>query len=105
MKAARYEGLDAGKAGTLFLTEIVDVPRFGQPNPATVSKFDFTTRKTEPFLSGIRAFAVSANGEKVLYRQGEGWFIAGTDRKSTHLNSSYGYILYSRFCLETDTVY
>src|SRR6266550_5463606 len=78
MKAARYEGLDAGKAGTLFLTEIVDVPRFGQPNPATVSKFDFTTRKTEPFLSGIRAFAVSANGEKVLYRQGEGWFIAGT---------------------------
>ncbi len=78
MKAARYEGLDAGKAGTLFLTEIVDVPRFGQPNPATVSKFDFTTRKTEPFLGGIRAFAVSANGEKVLYRQGEGWFIAGT---------------------------
>ena len=78
IKAARYEGLDAGKAGTLFLTEIVDVPRFGQPNPATVSKFDFTTRKTEPFLSGIRAFAVAANGEKVLYRQGEGWFIAGT---------------------------
>jgi len=78
IKAARYEGLDAGKAGTLFLSEIVDVPRFGQPNPATVSKFDFTTRKTEPFLSGIRAFAVSANGEKVLYRQGEGWFIAGT---------------------------
>jgi tricorn protease len=78
IKAARYEGLDAGKAGTLFLTEIVDVPRFGQPNPATVSKFDFTTRKTEPFLSGIRACAVSANGEKVLYRQGEGWFIAGT---------------------------
>jgi tricorn protease len=78
IKAARYEGLDAGKAGTLFLTEIVDVPRFGQPNPATVSKFDFTTRKTEPFLSGIRAFAVSAKGEKILYRQGEGWFIAGT---------------------------
>src|SRR5207253_1277968 len=78
IKAARYEGLDAGKAGKLFLTEIVDVPRFGQPNPATDSKFDFTTRKTEPFLSGIRAFAVSANGEKVLYLQGEGWFIAGT---------------------------
>ena len=78
IKAARYEALDSGKAGTLFLTEIVDVPRFGQPNLATVSKFDFTTRKTEPFLSGIRGFAVSAKGEKVLYRQGEGWFIAGT---------------------------
>ncbi|HYL83550.1 MAG TPA: PDZ domain-containing protein [Candidatus Angelobacter sp.] len=78
IKAARYEGLDIGKAGTLFLTEIVDVPRFGGPTPLTVSKFDFTTRKTEPFLGGIRAFVVSANGEKVLYRQGEGWFIAAT---------------------------
>jgi tricorn protease len=78
IKAARYEGLDTGKAGTLFLSEIVDVPRFEGPTPVTVSKFDFTTRKTEPFLSGINGFGVSANGEKVLYRQGPGWFIAAT---------------------------
>ena len=78
IKAARYEGLDAGKAGTLFLSEIVDVPRFEGPTPVTVSKFDFATRKTEPFLGGINGFGVSANGEKVLYRQGPGWFIAGT---------------------------
>jgi tricorn protease len=78
VKAARYEGLDTGKAGTLFLSEIVDVPRFEQQTPFTVSKFDFTTRKTEPFLSGINGFGVSANGEKVLYRQGPGWFIAAT---------------------------
>jgi tricorn protease len=78
IKAARYESLDTGKAGTLFLTEIVDVPRFREPTPLTVSKFDFTTRKTEPFLGGVRAFVVSANGEKVLYRQGQGWFITGT---------------------------
>jgi len=77
IKPARYEGLDTGKAGTLFLSEIVDVPRF-EPTPVTVSKFDFTTRKTEPFLSGINGFAVSANGEKVLYKQGPGWFIAAT---------------------------
>jgi tricorn protease len=79
IKAARYEGLDTGKAGTLFLSEIVDVPRFEGPTPVTVSKFDFSTRKTEPFLSGINGFGVSANGEKVLYRQGPGWFIAKTD--------------------------
>jgi tricorn protease len=78
IKAARYEGLETGKAGTLFLSEIVDVPRFGEPAPVTVSKFDFTTRKTEPFLSGINGFAVAANGEKALYRQGPGWFIAAT---------------------------
>ncbi len=78
IKAARYEGLDTGKAGTLFLSEIVDVPRFEGPTPVTVSKFDFSTRKTEPFLGGINGFGVSANGEKVLYRQGPAWFIAAT---------------------------
>jgi tricorn protease len=78
IKPARYEGLDIGKAGTLFLSEIVDVPRFHEQPLVTVSKFDFATRKTEPFLSGINGFGVSANGEKVLYRQGPGWFIAGT---------------------------
>jgi len=80
IKAANYVSLDTGKAGTLFLSEIVDVPRFEERSPAvTVSKFDLTTRKTEPFLSGINGFAVSANGEKVLYHQGPGWFIAKTD--------------------------
>ena len=76
IKPANYVGLDAGKAGTLFLTEIPDVPRFEPQTPTTVSKFDLSTRKTEPFLGGINGFTVSANGEKVLYRQGPAWFIA-----------------------------
>ena len=44
-----------------------------------MTKFDLNTRKTEPFLSGINGFAVSANGEKTLYRHGKAWFIAKTD--------------------------
>src|SRR5712692_8784780 len=72
IKPANYVRLRTGKAGTLFLSEIVDVPRFEGPTPVTVSKFDLTTRKTEPFLSGINGFGVSANGEKALYRQGKG---------------------------------
>jgi tricorn protease len=78
IKAENYVGLDAGKAGTLFLSEIPDVPRFEPATPVTVTKFDLKTRKTEPFLGGIGGFAVSANGEKVLYKQGQGWFIAAT---------------------------
>jgi tricorn protease len=78
IKPANYVRLAAGKAGTLFLEEIPDVPRF-EPTPGTVTKFDFKTRKTEPFLGGVRGFEISANGEKVLYRQGPGWFIAKTD--------------------------
>src|SRR5450432_3307159 len=61
IKAANYVALDAGKAGTLFVTEIPDVPPLNAPTLATVSKFDLTSRKTEPFLGGLSGFAVSAN--------------------------------------------
>ena len=60
------------------MSEVPDVPRLEERTTVSVSKFDLSTRKTEPFLSGLRSFSVSANGEKVLYRQGPGWFIAPT---------------------------
>jgi tricorn protease len=78
IKPANYVSLDTGKAGVLFLSEIPDVPRLEPQTPVTVSKFDLTTRKTEPFLSGINGFTVSANGEKLLYKLGPAWFIAAT---------------------------
>jgi tricorn protease len=79
IKPANYIQLVAGKAGTLFVAEIADVPRFEQgPPAASISKFDLTTRKTEPFVSAVTAFTVSANGEKALYKQGPGWFISAT---------------------------
>jgi tricorn protease len=78
IRPANYVSLDRGKAGTLFVSEIPDVPRFDAPTLVTVSKFDLTTRKTEPFASGVGSFFVSANGEKALYRQGPSWFIAAT---------------------------
>jgi tricorn protease len=82
IRQANYVQLDAGKTGVLFLGEIADVPRFGEPPSSTVTKFDLSTRKTEPFVGGVSAFGVSANGEKVLFRQGPPpagkWFIAGT---------------------------
>jgi tricorn protease len=80
LKAANYITLDTGKAGILFLTEIPDVPAVNAPTFGTVTRFDLTTRKTEPFLSGVSGFGVSANGEKVLYHLGEGpaWFIAAS---------------------------
>jgi len=82
IRAANYVQLDGGKTGVLFLSEIVDVPRFADPPSITISKFDLETRKTEPFVSGVTAFLVSASGEKVLFRQGpppaSPWIIAGT---------------------------
>jgi tricorn protease len=82
IKASNYVALDAGKTGILFLSEIPGVPSLTEPTMISVSKFDLSTRKTEPFLGGVSAFIVSANGEKVLYRQGPGqaapWFIAAS---------------------------
>jgi tricorn protease len=78
IKAANYIGLDAGKTGVLFLSELPDVPRFDPVVPVNISKFDLSTRKTEPFLGGINGFTVAGSGEKVLYRQGPAWFIVPT---------------------------
>lgn len=79
IKPANYVGLEKGKAGILFLTAIPDVPSLTGPTLATVTKFDLSTRKTEPYVGGVSAFTVSANGEKTLYHVGPGgpgWFIA-----------------------------
>ena len=79
IRPANYIELDPGKTGILFLSEIVDVPRFNEPPAVTVSKFDLSTRKTEPYLSGVTQLYFSANGEKALFRQGPPpagpWFI------------------------------
>jgi tricorn protease len=78
VKAGNIVALDAGKAGTFFVTEVVDVPRLHEPTHGSVSKFDLSTRKQEPFVAGVDSFAVSANGEKALYKQGPNWFITPT---------------------------
>src|SRR5262249_51179403 len=81
--AHNYVGLKAGKAGTLFLAEVpanlltIPPPQPGQPlGILTVTKFDLATRKTSPVVSNVAAFDVSFNGEKMLHRQGDKWFIA-----------------------------
>lgn len=79
---ANYAQLDPGKTGILFLSELPDVGRLSDPQLTNVSKFDLSTRKTEPYVSGVSLFAVSANGEKALFRQGPApsntWVIAST---------------------------
>ncbi|MGA9856197.1 MAG: PDZ domain-containing protein [Gammaproteobacteria bacterium] len=77
--AANFVGLSAGKSGELYLQEAPLVPMGNGPMGLTVSKFDLEKRKTEPLLHGVNDFALSSNGEKMLYQIKDDWFIAKSD--------------------------
>jgi tricorn protease len=74
--ARNIVGLAVGKAGMLYVIE--GAPQAAGPASAIVHKFDLEKRKLDKVLEGVRAFDVSANGEKMLYRQRDDWFIAAT---------------------------
>ncbi|HXK09516.1 MAG TPA: PDZ domain-containing protein [Vicinamibacteria bacterium] len=81
--ARNYYGLAAGTAGVLFLVEgpPVDPIDYEEGGPAqTLHKFDLKTRKTEKILENVNAFSLAFNGEKMLYRQGNQWFVAKAEK-------------------------
>jgi tricorn protease len=75
--ARDFAGLFAGKPGTLYITEIPSVPQTG-PFGLTLHKFDLEKRKLEEVRPGINGFALSANGEKMLFQQGPLWNMVST---------------------------
>jgi tricorn protease len=77
--ARNFAALAAGKANTIFILEVPPAGPAGPGGPPglTLHKFDLEKRKFDKLLDGITALEVSANGEKLLYRQGlSNWFIA-----------------------------
>ncbi len=70
----RYVGLQIGKAGVLYALE-APAPAPGVEFSLTVYRFDLKTRKSDMAIGGVRFFEISQNGEKMLYRQGDRWFI------------------------------
>src|SRR5579871_2668881 len=63
-----YTELIPGKEGVLFLVEGPAVAPLAAPSSLTAQKFDLKTRKSEVVAQNIGFFALSANGEKMLYR-------------------------------------
>jgi tricorn protease len=74
LPARRYIGLQIGKAGVLYAIE-APAPGIEGPPVFTVHRFDFKSRKADVAASGVRNFEVAFNGEKMLFRQGDNWFI------------------------------
>jgi tricorn protease len=75
--ARRYQGLQAGPAGVLFLSEAPLLPGLDRAAAPTGSlhRFDLAKRKVERILDEVREATVSGDGQKVLYRKGDAWFI------------------------------
>jgi tricorn protease len=94
MPADNYIWLGAGKAGTLYAAKIpvVLMPSMGGPNPPPTDllQFDLSSRKTQGVIGGIAEFTLAADGEKLLYKKGQDWFIADAhpNAKPDHLDLS-----------------
>jgi tricorn protease len=81
---ANYDAIFAAKEGVLFVTEAPAVlfsPSDSEDPPKmAVQKLDLKTRKPEKWAEGVTAFTLSRDGEKALFRQGDSWTIAATDK-------------------------
>jgi len=78
--ARNYVAMFAGKTGELILAEQPPDGESEGPPTLLVTRFDLSKRKVEPLVAGIQTLDVSFNGEKLLYQQGDDWFIAGTEQ-------------------------
>ena len=77
--ARNYSDLFAGKAGTIFITEVPVAPAAPDaPGGVTLHKFDLEKRKFEEVKAGVNSVVIAANGEKMLYRQGPSWLLVST---------------------------
>jgi tricorn protease len=86
-----FVDLRVGKANKLYLIEEpVTGPETTGPARYSVHAFDLEKRKVDKVLEGISAFDVSANGEKVLYRQEQKWLIKAADGLGAAAGSSGG---------------
>ncbi len=74
--AENYQAAFAGTEGVLYLVEGPVVQYRMGPPIFTVRRFDLKTRKTRKILEGVNAFDLSENGEKMLYRKMNHWYIA-----------------------------
>jgi len=78
--ARNYVKLKVGTNGILYLLEGPQVINTGEPTTFNLHRFDLKARKTEKILEDIKAFALSADGEKMLYRKDKTFYIADASK-------------------------
>ena len=82
--AGEYTGLVAGPAGTIFYAEheVAGVERILSPKSLSLHRHRMGMKDTQPFLRGIDYYAVSSDGNNLVYRSvaNQSWAIARADR-------------------------
>lgn len=74
---ATLRGLQVGKSGELYYLWTPATPAIGAlNNPAELKRFVMQERTAKTLLAGVDAYFVSADGEKVLVRQGKSLKVA-----------------------------
>ncbi len=74
-----YTAMSAGKSGNMYLLEAP--PVITGPETQTLHLFKMEDRKAEKILEGIDAFAISHDGEKMLFLLQKQWSIAAAGQK------------------------
>lgn len=79
LPSAIYVGLEAGPAGTLFVATSPARPNAIEGGgPSTLTKFTLADRKAALFAPAVSSFTVTADGSKILLRQGQGFTLVPT---------------------------
>lgn len=77
-----YDGLLAGPKGSLFISAA-----------GALSKYTVADKKLEEMVKGGSQFAVSANGEKLLFKSGPGWKVVSTARPPSPTEGNVAFTL------------
>ena len=72
---AALDNLQTGAAGQVFYLKRVD-------GKTSLNRYDLTTRKNELIVTEATDYVISADGKKLLYRNGESWAIVATAKKA-----------------------
>jgi len=78
--ARNYVELEAATNDILFLLEGPALVNTPDKNSFNLHRFELEKRKSQQILEDIKSFALSANGEKMLYRKGDTYYIADSSK-------------------------
>ena len=70
--AKNYTGINVAKPGVIFITEATSGSGLFGGGSIAIHKFDLEKKKLDKVQENVTAFTVSANGEKMMVRQGFG---------------------------------